>query len=103
MSGCTRPSAPDARFFSMAVDGGPVSTFLLDSVTGSFAILAPTDGGWQVRQGGPRRLWDAVESAVATWEDYGSPNTAAFGVTVSRDQQAVWLGNPNGPQWALPS
>ncbi|MFI7141712.1 ATP-grasp peptide maturase system methyltransferase [Streptomyces massasporeus] len=96
-------AAPDARFFSMAVDGGPVSTFLLDSVTDSFAVLVPTDGGWQVRQGGPRRLWDAIESAVATWEEYGSPNTAAFGVTVYRDQQAVWLGNPNGPQWPLPS
>ncbi|MGW7385290.1 ATP-grasp peptide maturase system methyltransferase [Streptomyces sp. NPDC054794] len=96
-------AAPDARFFSMAVDGGPVSTFLLDSVTDSFAVLAPTDGGWQVRQGGPRRLWDAVESAVGTWEEYGLPNTAAFGVTVTRDQQVVWLGKPNGPQWPLPS
>ncbi|MBO7934672.1 ATP-grasp peptide maturase system methyltransferase [Streptomyces sp. S9] len=96
-------AAPDARFFSTAVGGGPVSTFLLDSVTGSFAVLTPTDGGWQVRQGGPRRLWDAIESAVATWEEYGSPNTSAFGVTVSRDRQAVWLGNPHGPQWALPS
>ncbi|MGW5616744.1 ATP-grasp peptide maturase system methyltransferase [Streptomyces sp. NPDC003877] len=96
-------AAPDARFFSMAVDGGAVSTFLLDSVTDSFAALTPTDSGWQVRQGGPRRLWDAIESAVATWEEYGSPNTAAFGVTVSRDRQTVWLGNPHGPQWALPT
>jgi hypothetical protein len=96
-------AAPDARFFSMTVDGGPDSTFVLDSVTDSFAVLAPTDSGWQVRQGGPRRLWDAVESAVGTWEEYGSPNTAAFGVTVSRDEQVVWLGNPNGPQWPLPS
>ncbi|ELS55419.1 hypothetical protein [Streptomyces viridochromogenes] len=85
----------------MALDGGPVSTFLLDSVTDSFAVLAPTENGWQVRQAGPRRLWDAIESAVATWEEYGSPNTAAFGVTVARDQQAVWLGNPNGPRWPL--
>ncbi|UIX31736.1 ATP-grasp peptide maturase system methyltransferase [Streptomyces sp. GQFP] len=96
-------AAPDARFFSMPVDAGPVSTYVLDAVTGSFAVLAPTDGGWQVRQGGPRRLWDAVESAVAIWEKYGSPSTAAFGVTVSRDAQAVWLGNPSGPQWPLPS
>ncbi|MGW1165462.1 ATP-grasp peptide maturase system methyltransferase [Streptomyces sp. NPDC002550] len=96
-------AAPDARFFSMAVDGSPGSTFLLDSVTDSFAVLVPTDGGWQVRQGGPRRLWDTVESAVGTWEEYGSPNTTAFGVTVSRDEQVVWLGNPNGPQWPLPS
>ena len=96
-------AAPDARFFSMPVDGGPTGTFVLDSVTDSFAVLAPTDSGWQVRQGGPSRLWDAVESAVATWEEYGSPSTAAFGVTVSRDGQVVWLGNPSGPQWPLPS
>ncbi|PPS73854.1 MULTISPECIES: ATP-grasp peptide maturase system methyltransferase [Streptomyces] len=96
-------AAPDARFFAMPVDGGPVCTFLLDSVTDSFAVLAPTDSGWEVRQGGPRRLWDAVESAVTTWEEYGSPNAAAFGVTVSHGQQVVWLGNPNGPQWPLPT
>ncbi|OIJ96718.1 methyltransferase [Streptomyces sp. MUSC 14] len=96
-------AAPDARFFSMTVDGGPDSTFVLDSVTDSFAVLDPTDSGWQVRQGGPRRLWDAVESAVGTWEEYGSPNTAAFGATVSREKQVVWLGNPNGPHWPLPS
>ncbi|MCT9139805.1 ATP-grasp peptide maturase system methyltransferase [Streptomyces violarus] len=96
-------AGPDARFFSMPVDNGPVSTFVLDSVTDSFAVLAPTGDGWRVRQGGPRRLWDAVESAVAAWEEYGSPSTAAFGVTVSRDTQAVWLGNPDGPQWPLPS
>ncbi|WP_367323612.1 hypothetical protein [Streptomyces sp. HUAS ZL42] len=76
---------------------------MLDSVTDFVAVLAPTDSGWQVRQGGPRWLWDAVESAVATWEEYGSPSIAAFGVTVSRDAQVVWLGNPNGPQWPLPS
>jgi hypothetical protein len=96
-------AAPDARFFSMAVDGGPVTTFVLDSVSDSFAVLVPTDRGRQVRQGGPRRLWDAIESAVGTWEEYGSPSAAAFGVTVSRDAQVAWLGNPSGPQWPLPS
>lgn len=53
------------------------------------------------RQGGPRRLWDAIESAVAIWEEYGSPNRAAFGVTAGRKAQVVWLGNPDGPQWPL--
>ncbi|MGW3134601.1 ATP-grasp peptide maturase system methyltransferase [Streptomyces sp. NPDC001139] len=99
----TQLAMPDARFFSMPVDGGPDSTFVLDSGTDSFAVLTPTDNGWQVRQGGPRRLWDAAESAVATWEEYGSPSTAAFGVTVSHEARVVWLGNPNGPQWPLPS
>ncbi|MFJ8308758.1 MULTISPECIES: ATP-grasp peptide maturase system methyltransferase [unclassified Streptomyces] len=96
-------AAPDARFFSMPSEGGPVSTFVLDSITGSFAVLTPSENGWQVRQGGPRRVWDAIESAVATWEGYGSPGTSAFGVTISHEAQAVWLGSPNGPQWPLPS
>ncbi|MFC4503817.1 MULTISPECIES: ATP-grasp peptide maturase system methyltransferase [Streptomyces] len=96
-------AVPDARFFSMPVDGGTVGTFVLDSVTDSFAVLASTESGWRVRQGGPRRLWDAVESAVGTWEEYGSPSTAAFGLTVARDAQVVWLGNPSGPQWPLTS
>ncbi|MEU5434727.1 ATP-grasp peptide maturase system methyltransferase [Streptomyces sp. NPDC020719] len=96
-------AVPDARFFSLPVDGGPISTFVLDSITGSFAALAPSDSGWQVRQGGPRRLWDAVESAVATWQEYGSPSRSSFGVTVSRDAQVVWLGSPGGPRWPLPS
>jgi methyltransferase of ATP-grasp peptide maturase system len=96
-------AAPQARFFSLPVDGGQAGTFVLDSTTGSFAVLTVTDSGRQVRQGGPYRLWDAVESAVATWEEYGSPNRAVFGVTVSRNEQTVWLGNPNGPQWPLPS
>ncbi|MFJ8281959.1 ATP-grasp peptide maturase system methyltransferase [Streptomyces griseoviridis] len=96
-------AAPDARFFSLAVDGGPLSTFVLDSVTDSFAVLTATDSGCEVRQGGPRRLWDMIESAIATWEEHGTPSTAAFGVTVSREGQVVWLGNPSGPQWRLPS
>ncbi|MFQ3562358.1 ATP-grasp peptide maturase system methyltransferase [Streptomyces gramineus] len=96
-------AAPDARFFSMTVHGGRLSTFVLDSVTESFAVLTAADGGWEVRQGGRRRLWDAVESAVATWEEHGGPSSAAFGVTVSCDRQVVWLGNPSGPQWPLPS
>ncbi|MFJ6126337.1 hypothetical protein ACIQKE_14725 [Streptomyces griseoviridis] len=44
-----------------------------------------------------------IESAIATWEEHGTPSTAAFGVTVSRDGQVGWLGNPSAPQWRLPS
>ncbi|QEV19503.1 hypothetical protein CP975_20150 [Streptomyces alboniger] len=49
----------------MPADGGPVGTF----------------NGRQVRQGGPRRLRDAVEWAVSTWKEHGSPSTAAFRAT----------------------
>lgn len=97
-------AAPNARYFSMPVDGGMVNTFLLDSVTDAFAVLAPdSEGGWTVRQGGPYRLWDEVESAISAWREAGSPNPSEFGVTVTPESQTVWLGSPDGPRWPLPS
>lgn len=97
-------AAPNARFFSMPVEGGPVCTFMLDSVSNAFAVLAPgSEGGWNVRQGGPLRLWDDVESSLTTWRNAGSPEPSDFGVTVTPVGQAVWLGSPDGPQWTLTS
>jgi hypothetical protein len=55
-----------------------------------------------VRQHGPIRLWDAVEQAIQTWQKAGSPHQSAFGLTVTRDRQYVWLGDNNGPSWNLP-
>ncbi|MDP9847458.1 ATP-grasp peptide maturase system methyltransferase [Streptosporangium lutulentum] len=79
-------------------------TILLDVGTGSRADTKPNpDGGWTVHQHGPVRLWDAVEEAVLTWQDAGSPHQSAFGLTVTRDRQYVWLGEPNGRSWDLPA
>ncbi|MFF0577686.1 ATP-grasp peptide maturase system methyltransferase [Streptosporangium saharense] len=77
---------------------------LLDVGTGSQAsTTASPDGGWTVRQHGPVRLWDAVEEAVLTWQEAGSPHQSGFGLTVTRNRQYVWLGDPEGPSWDLPS
>ncbi|MEV6981183.1 ATP-grasp peptide maturase system methyltransferase [Sphaerisporangium sp. NPDC051017] len=76
---------------------------LLDVATGSQAETAPApDGGWVVRQHGPLRLWDAVEQSILTWQAAGSPHQSAFGLTVTREDQRVWLGAPDGPSWRLP-
>ncbi|WP_433247270.1 ATP-grasp peptide maturase system methyltransferase [Streptosporangium sp. CA-135522] len=80
------------------------TTILLDVATGSRADTRPNPGGgWTVHQHGPLRLWDAVEDAVLLWQDAGSPHQSAFGLTVTREGQYVWLGDPHGPSWNLPA
>lgn len=77
---------------------------LLDVATGSQAATqADPAGGWTVRQRGPLRLWDEVEDAVMTWQGAGCPPQSAFGLTVTRDRQYVWLGDTEGPSWNLPA
>lgn len=49
----------------------------------------------QVHQCGPRRLWDEVEAAYAWWRDAGAPEHSRFGMTVTPDDQMVWLDAPS--------
>jgi methyltransferase of ATP-grasp peptide maturase system len=79
-------------------------TILLDVATGSQASTSKTaQGDWVVRQHGPLRLWDVVEEAIQTWQKAGSPHQSAFGLTVTRDRQYVWLGDNDGASWDLPA
>lgn len=52
------------------------------------------DGPYDVRQGGPRALWDEIVSAYQWWQQAGSPVFTRFGVTVDQDGQHVWLDDP---------
>ncbi|MFI2185402.1 protein-L-isoaspartate(D-aspartate) O-methyltransferase [Streptomyces sioyaensis] len=58
------------------------------------------DGSWAqvedgvVWQGGPRRLWDAVEAAYTWFESHGRPVRERFGVTVTPQGQTFWLDDP---------
>ncbi|MEU8206580.1 ATP-grasp peptide maturase system methyltransferase [Streptosporangium sp. NPDC049046] len=80
------------------------STLLLDVGTGSRADTAPDPaGGWTVYQHGPIKLWDKAEEAVLIWQEAGSPHQSGFGLTVTRERQRVWLGDPAGPSWDLPA
>ncbi|MEV0278529.1 ATP-grasp peptide maturase system methyltransferase [Streptomyces sp. NPDC050610] len=77
---------------------------LLDVATGSQAWTEPADGGgWTVHQDGPANLWDQVENALALWQQAGTPDQRAFGMTVTEWDQTVWLGDPDGPHWRLPT
>jgi hypothetical protein len=50
-----------------------------------------------VRQGGPLRLWDTIESAYLRWQQLGQPGRSRFGLTVNQEQDTIWLDDPNGP------
>ncbi|MFD7440071.1 hypothetical protein [Streptomyces sp. NPDC059909] len=58
------------------------------------------DGSWAhvlgnvVRQGGPRRLWDAVEDSHLWFETHGRPSRDRFGVTITPAGQTFWLDEP---------
>lgn len=64
-----------------------------------------TAGLYAVRQGGPRRIWDAVEAAYVVWERCGHPTIDRYGVTATADpdDQYIWLDKPEGPySWPVP-
>lgn len=91
-------AAPSAEL--MTSDDGVI---LVDVATGSQAWTEATAAGRRVHQYGPLRLWDAVEEALLTWQQAGSPAQSAFGMTVDGDGvQRVWAGDPGGPSWRLP-
>lgn len=50
-----------------------------------------------VYQGGPRRPWDEVESALLWWESAGRPELQRFGLTVSARGEVPWLDDPANP------
>ncbi|WP_327314811.1 ATP-grasp peptide maturase system methyltransferase [Streptomyces sp. NBC_01235] len=79
------------------------SIALLDVATGSQAWVESSGSGWAVHQDGPLRLWDQVEDALTVWQQAGAPGQAAFGMTVTEWDQTVWLGDPDGPHWRLPT
>jgi methyltransferase of ATP-grasp peptide maturase system len=73
-------------------------------------LLAHPDGSWArhnsetVTQGGPRRLWDEIESAHEDWISLGEPRRARFGITVTPEAQEIWLATPDSPhRWPLES
>ncbi|WNI17308.1 methyltransferase domain-containing protein [Actinacidiphila sp. ITFR-21] len=75
----------------------------------SFWLYGITDRSWAaavlhdgrrtstVYQGGPRRLWDGIETAHTWWAGTGRPDITRFGLTVTPDGQTTWLDTPHRP------
>ncbi|GAA3764766.1 methyltransferase domain-containing protein [Salinactinospora qingdaonensis] len=64
--------------------------------SGSDAVCRkPPDLLPQVKQYGPRDLWDELEAAYLTWVGWGEPDWDRFGVTVDAEGQHLWLDKPD--------
>jgi len=50
-----------------------------------------TGGPYQIRQHGPRRLWDEIEAAYLWWCAQDAPSMDRWRIIISSDQQAVTL------------
>ncbi|MGW9652949.1 hypothetical protein ACWHBW_27135 [Streptomyces albidoflavus] len=46
---------------------------LVDVVTGCAATLTPVEDRWEVREGGPMRLWERVEGVLSAYDEAGRP------------------------------
>ncbi|MBI0318488.1 methyltransferase domain-containing protein [Streptomyces javensis] len=86
-------AAPRAQHITLSGEGR-THQVLIDVQAGAWAVLTEADRGWKVRQGGPTRLWDAVEGHVARWCADGAPGLDRFEITVTPDEGQVirWLG-----------
>ncbi|MGH8886002.1 MAG: methyltransferase domain-containing protein [Egibacteraceae bacterium] len=78
---------------------------LVDLGDGSWSRVDRTpEDGHTVTQGGPRSLWDELESLHDRWLELGKPASEQYGLTVTADgRQYVWVDSPDSEHtWDLP-
>lgn len=70
--------------------------------------LVAGDGSWacreerNVRQGGPRRLWDQLEALHAQWSASGRPARDQIGLTVTASgDHRIWAGHDQKAEWPV--
>jgi methyltransferase of ATP-grasp peptide maturase system len=73
---------------------------LVDVVTGSAATLTPADGRWEVREGGPLKLWERIERVLDAYDAAGAPGPPTFTLHVYEGGQH--LRHPQMPSLPLP-
>ena len=67
--------------------------WLLDPIGGSWAVARydGSPGPREIRQHGPRHLWNEVEMAFRSWADEGKPRLDQSRIVVTADSQTVQL------------
>lgn len=88
-------AVPDAQLTTV----GDV-VHLVDVVTGSAATLTPREGRWEVREGGPVKLWERIEAVLSAYDEAGRPGPQTFTLHVSDGGQH--LRHPQLPGLPLP-
>ncbi|MFH9420365.1 ATP-grasp peptide maturase system methyltransferase [Streptomyces sp. NPDC017529] len=64
-------------------------TYLIDTVTGSVAILTRHDSGWRAQEKGPVRLWECIEAVIDVYDQAGKPPPATFRLHVDSSGQRL--------------
>lgn len=89
---------PDVQITVREQDGGLIAW--LHDGKASWATLCSTADDDKAYQGGPRRLADEIDAAWDWWLAQGQPGLYDFGMTVTPDDQVVWVRDPEaGPYW----
>ncbi|MGH3428902.1 MAG: ATP-grasp peptide maturase system methyltransferase, partial [Mycobacteriales bacterium] len=76
----------------LTMDSDDELNYIVDQRDGSIAILTPRGDGWQVRQSGPRRLWDEIAEIITEWRAGGSPFMDRFLIHAEPDAYTVTIG-----------
>ncbi|MBV9144211.1 MAG: methyltransferase domain-containing protein [Pseudonocardiales bacterium] len=87
-------------------ENGKPTVTAITAADGSWAevTLADDHGVHQVTEGGPRQLWKIIEDTYTTWTKLGQPSWNRFGLTVTKNQQQIWLDTPTSSHsWLLTS
>ncbi|WP_405659692.1 methyltransferase domain-containing protein [Streptomyces sp. RK9] len=78
--------------------GGDVSLLLseADAPGGAWAAVDYSAGqdAYTVTWWGQRNLWAHVSDAYLRWVTWGQPDRARFGITVTPEEQVLWLDHP---------
>lgn len=81
------------------LDGKPEQSWLVGD-DGSWACREGRDG--DVRQGGPRRLWDQLEALYGEWSACGRPARHELGLTVTASgEHRLWASTGHQPEWLM--
>lgn len=88
------PGCQDGRTFEFEDQDGKPALCVRDESSGSWAAFTRGADKHRVRQHGPRRLWDEIETAYLWWSEEGRPNHERFGMTITGSGQHIWLDSP---------
>ncbi|MEK8171021.1 hypothetical protein NKH77_20115 [Streptomyces sp. M19] len=61
-----------------AISDSRETVYLFDTGREAFASLTADGDRWNVRQGGPVAIWDAIEGAITAWRRAGSPTSPRY-------------------------
>jgi methyltransferase of ATP-grasp peptide maturase system len=91
-------AAPGTQLVRAIADGRE-TVHLFDPGRESFASLTPDRDGWNVRQGGPAALWDAIEATLTAWHSAGEPDITSVRIEVTPQAHTYEIEGHPGLHW----